>query len=612
MDAARVASLDKVAIVDSLQADKEIDHLKTTSLPRLFAHAALIATFVIPANLLAQTPSASILRDTPNEIEREDPRVQQIIARAENHFKQGKLNLEDNKREQARDEFDKAVDTVLESGLDVRAHARLRDYYLQLVERVYREEVPLQQFQPQTTAGNVQIAKASMQQDGATAAAQTPPQVGFREQKFEPSPLDEYSKLILTDEEKTVSPDKVAQLEEEINTVDFRFSSNALIQQFINYYQGRGRATMESGLRRSGRYMKLARQIFREEGVPEDIAWLGQVESAWRPTARSWAAASGLWQFIPSTGAEYGLRQTAWVDERNSIEKSTRASARYLKHLSNYYRGNWELALGAYNTGPGNIDRGIRRGGAATFWAAYPFIAQETRNYVPNILATIIIAKNPEKYGFGHVRPEAPLSFDRVSVPSATSLQLIANLTDTNIDVVRSLNPQLRRDVTPRGESYVLLVPPGRGKQLVSLLKRVPVDRRDIAARVISVSPGETLESVAARTGTSVAQLQSWNNGVDLSGGGRIVVPTGTNLRLVGMTRARGNTGATTGSSLVTYRAKQGETVAQIAARYNASAEEVARLNSVPANAPLTQGREIRIPSQSNGGASSRPPARRR
>ncbi|HEX8475495.1 MAG TPA: transglycosylase SLT domain-containing protein [Pyrinomonadaceae bacterium] len=586
--------------------------MKTPSLPRLFAHAALVATFVVPANLLAQTPSASILRDTPNEIEREDPRVQQVIARAENHFKQGKLNLEDNKREQARDEFDKAVDTVLESGLDVRAHARLRDYYLQLVERVYREEVPLQQLQPQTTVGNVEIAKASLQDGGAAAtAAQNPPQVGFREQKFEPSPLDELSKLVLTEEEKTVSPEKVAQLEQEINTVDFRFRSNALIQQFINYYQGRGRGTMESGLRRSGRYMKLARQIFREEGVPEDIAWLGQVESAWRPTARSWAAASGLWQFIPSTGSEYGLRQTAWVDERNSIEKATRASARYLKHLANYYRGNWELALGAYNTGPGNIDRGIRRGGAADFWAAYPYIAQETRNYVPNILATIIIAKNPEKYGFGHVRPEAPLSFDRVSVPSATSLQLIASLTDTSVDVVRNLNPQLRRDVTPRGESYVLLVPPGRGKQLVALLKRIPVDRRDTVARTINVSPGESIEAVAARTGTNVAQLQAWNNGVDLSSGGKIVVPTGSNLKLAGMTRTRGNT-APAGSSLVTYRAKRGETVAQIATRYGASVEEVAKLNGVAANAQLEQGREIRIPSQGNGGASSRPAARRR
>ena len=598
-------------MLDSLQGlSKEINDLKkTTSLPRLFAIVALIATFVPGINILAQTPSASTLRETPNEIEREDPRVQQLITRSEQHFKQAELNLRDNKREQARDDFDKAIDTVLESGMDVRAYPRLRDYYLQLVERIYRIEVPSPQLQPQTTVGDVQIAKASMQ-DGVAAQQQTPPAVGFREQKFEPSPLDELSKLVLTPEEQKVSPQEVAELEQEINTLDFRFRSNALIQQYINYYQGRGRSTMESGLRRSGRFTRMARQIFREEGVPEDIVWLGQVESAWRPTAHSWAAASGLWQFIPGTGRQYGLRQTAWIDERNSFEKATRASARYLKWLANRYNGNWELAMGAYNTGEGNIDRAISRAGSRDFWQIYPYIAQETRNYVPNIMATIIIAKNPEKYGFGHVRPEAPLAYDVVRVPSATSLQLIASLTDSSVDYLRSINPELRRDLTPRGESYDLRVPPGRGKQFVALLKRIPVDRRDTTARIITAAPGESFEQVAARTGASASQLQAWNNGADLSKGGKLIVPTGANLRLVGMTRTR-TSPSPVGSSLITYRAKAGETVAQIAARYNASPEEVARLNGIAASVALENGREIRIPSQGNN-TTGRPPARRR
>jgi membrane-bound lytic murein transglycosylase D len=157
---------------------------------------------------------------------------------------------------------------------------------------------------------------------------------------------------------------------------------------------------MENGLRRSGQYMRLARQIFAQEGVPLDVTWLGQVESAWKPRAVSWAAASGLWQFIPSTGRMYGLRQNAYIDERNSYEQATRASARHLKDLANRYNGNWELAMAAYNTGAGNIDRAIARAGTANFWMIYPYIAQETRNYVPNILAVILIAKNPEKYGF--------------------------------------------------------------------------------------------------------------------------------------------------------------------------------------------------------------------
>jgi membrane-bound lytic murein transglycosylase D len=582
--------------------------LKNTSLPRLVANAALLAAIVVTplANVRAQVASQSYLRNTPNEVERDDPRVQQVIARAENHFKQGQLNLQDNKREQARDEFDKAVDAVLESGLDVRAYPRLNSYYLQLVERVYREEVPLQNM-PQQRVTNAQVAQTT-QNDGGNAPAQIA-QVGFREQKFEPSPLDDLSKLVLTEKEKEVSPTEVAKLEEEIaSTVDFKFKSNALIQQYINYYQGRGRSTMETGLRRSGMFMSMARRIFREEGVPEDIAWLGQVESAWRPNARSWAAASGLWQFIPGTGARFGLRQTAWVDERNSFEKATRASAKYLKWLHNRYN-NWELAIGAYNTGEGNIDRAINRAGVRDFWSIYPYIANETRNYVPNILAVILIAKNPDKYGFAHVQRMTPIdrTYDIVSVPSATSLHLIASLTDSSVDYLRSINPELRRDVTPRGESYNVRVPGGRGKNFVALLKRIPVDRRDTLARVISVAPGEDLQAVAARTGTSLAALQQWNNGVDLSAGGKIVVPSNARVQLTNRTYERPRANASTSGGLRTVTAKNGDTVAKIAAQNGVSAEEVARLNGVPASAPLTQGRQIKIPA--SGAATTTPSA---
>src|SRR5258705_11491109 len=163
----------------------------------------------------------------------------------------------------------------------------------------------------------------------------------------------------------------------------------------------------------------------------------------------SWAAASGLWQFVPGTGRQFGLRQTAWIDERNSFEQATRASAKYLKSLATHYNGNWELAMAAYNTGAGNVDRAISRAGTANFWAIYPYIAQETRNYVPNILATILIAKHPEKYGFKSIRPDPAMSYDIVQVPSTTRLQLVADATDSSVDYVRSLNPELNRDVTP-------------------------------------------------------------------------------------------------------------------------------------------------------------------
>ena len=170
----------------------------SVSLPRLMARVALLATFVaLPASSFAQIPVASSARAIPTEVEQSEGRVTQIITRAEDHFRRGKLNLEDNKRNQAREEFDKAVDSILESGFDVRASQRLQTYYLELVERIYREEVPLQQ--PNApSAVNTQLV-AFNSQDPATQKAPPAQQVGFRDQKFEPSPLDELSKLVLTE-----------------------------------------------------------------------------------------------------------------------------------------------------------------------------------------------------------------------------------------------------------------------------------------------------------------------------------------------------------------------------------------------------------------------------
>src|SRR6185295_17214967 len=561
-----------------------------------------------PTIIQAQGLGVSSARDIPNEVQKVEPHVDQLIEKAEAYFKQGKLNLEDNKRDAARSDFDKAVDEILMSGMDVRANQKLQKYYLELVERIYREEVPVLQMQQPTQ----QQAAPVIAQDAAKtdkveqiAKAQEPKQIqiGFRQQGFDPSPLDPLSKLILTESEKKVSDSDIAELEQAKNSLDFSFTTNPLIQQYINYYQGRGRSTMEAGLRRSGRYMKIARDTFRREGVPEDIIWLGQVESAWSPKARSWAAASGLWQFVSGTGAQYGLKQTAWVDERNGIEKPTAASARYLKDLARRYNGDWLLAMAAYNTGALNVDRAISRAGEANYWKIYPYIAQETRNYVPNILAVIMIAKNPEKYGFHNIKPEAPMSFDTVPVSGATNLRLVAEMTDTSSDYLQSLNPELRRDTTPRGEVFNLRVPAGKGKQLQALLKRVSPDSRE-TARIISIAPGEDLQSVASRTGVSVATLQTMNPGIDPKSTTKLVVPNSS----VRLTNWRRNTTDTTNSATLNkVRARKGDTIAKIAAANRVSADDVARLNGIAPNVELNAGQEIKLPaSQAPAAAGSR------
>jgi len=571
----------------------------SASFPRLKACVALLmALAASAATSVAQIPAASSARTIQTEVEQSDGRITQIISRAEDHFRKGKLNLEDNKRNQAREEFDKAIDSILESGFDVRASQRLQTYYLELVERIYREEVPLQQ--PNSTSVNTQLVAQNTQ----TQDQKTPPpsQVGFRDQKFEPSPLDELSKLVLTEREKEVSSEDLATLEQSQKNVNFTFTLNPLIQQFINYYQGRNRSTMENGLRRSGQYMKLARKIFAEEGVPLDIAWLGQVESAWKPKAVSWASASGLWQFVPSTGRRFNLKQNAYIDERNSYEQATRASARYLKWLSQRYNGNWELAIGAYNTGEGNIDRAIARAGTANFWTIYPYIAQETRNYVPNILAVILIAKNPEKYGFKGIKPDAAMSYDVVQVPTATSLQLVADATDSNVDYIRSLNPELKRDITPRGDAYNVRIPAGRAKQFAALIQKIPAERRE-TARLISVAPGEDWQSIANRTGFNAAQLQAMNTGIDLKSSTKLVAPSG-NVKLTKWVRSTASETAAPGLNKV--RARKGDTIASIAAARNLDANDVARLNGIPVDSELKTGQEIKVPSTTTA------PSRRR
>ncbi|HEX8338298.1 MAG TPA: LysM peptidoglycan-binding domain-containing protein, partial [Pyrinomonadaceae bacterium] len=196
--------------------------------------------------------------------------------------------------------------------------------------------------------------------------------------------------------------------------------------------------------------------------------------------------------------------------------------------------------------------------------------------------------------------------------PSATSLNLVASLTDTSVDNIRSLNPELRRDSTPPGEAYLLRVPPKRGHQMVALLKRIPADRRSQTARVVHAAPGESWDVLASRAGVSAAALQQWNAGVDPAKGGTRVVPAGGNFVRTLKSYERPNSAAApAGASLKSYTAKRGETVAQIATRFGASVVEVAKLNGVAADAPLAAGQQIRVP-QGRTGPAPAAPARRR
>lgn len=585
-----------------------------------------ILLFASSSIVNAQVTSSRSSNETRTEdVIRAQEAVNMVLADAGRAFKEGLLAYEDDNRTEAGAKFNKAVEVFLYSTLNVQREARLQTCYNQLIETIYLIEFPSDTKLPQvknlaqtcswtidTTLADHVAAKARnstvKQVPGSAGTSATSAggdmatiaKIGFNTQEFEPSPLDELSKLELTVEEQQIDTNPVAQQQYQYiqyavanRSLGFAFQVHPMIQQYINYYRGRGQKTMEVGLYRSGMFMLMARRIFKEEGVPENVAWLGQVESAWKPSAMSNMAASGLWQFIPGTGSRYGLRRTSYIDERNSFDEATRASARYLKFLYNRY-GNWELAIAGYNCGEGNVDRAIRRAGVTNFWAAYPYLPQETRNYVPNILATILIANNPGQYGFGHIRPAAPLRYDRIRIPASTNLSLVAQASDTSVQYLRYLNPHLRSNTTPP-EPYVINVPPGKANEVVALFRRIPASKVN-NTNLANSSAGETWQTISNRTGVKVADLMAANPGMT-SPRGKVFVPVaGNNVQNIVYSRPTNAGAPAVPSGVKVVKAKAGDTVQKVAERNGANATEVAKYNGLLPGSVLGAGREIRIP----------------
>ena len=389
-----------------------------------------VSALIISFCLFFSVASASALTARGQQaLENKQSQVDQIINSAERQYLKGEDAYKRGDYGTARYAFDEAVDAIFLASIDVRSDDRLRVYYRQLIEKVNRYQI------------------ASLEQkDG-----------GFNEQRYEPSPLDKLASLSEAElEEVGVGDVEIASAVK----YNFDFMAAHPVKQFISYFtKGRGRVTMEAGLNRSVRYREMATRVFKEEGVPTDLIWLAQVESGWNPYANSWAGARGIWQFMPATGTRFGLSQNYWVDERSNPEKSTRAAARYLKWLANRYRGDWSLALAAYNTGEGNVDSAINRSGSRDFWHLHRngYMAQETRNYVPAILAVVSIAKNPAKYGFSMPPAYSP-KYETQAISKQTDLRPLAKKLNISYGSLIDLNPELQRGVTPPGK-HVLRIP---------------------------------------------------------------------------------------------------------------------------------------------------------
>jgi membrane-bound lytic murein transglycosylase D len=277
---------------------------------------------------------------------------------------------------------------------------------------------------------------------------------------------------------------------------------NARVLTYVELFSGRLKSYLEEALGRSVQYLPMIQEVFRAEGLPLDLAYVPLIESAFKPNAVSRAKAKGLWQFMRGTALENGLTHDWYIDERAEPEKATRAAARYLKTLHGMF-DDWHLALASYNGGPGRVQRAMRRSKRTDFWkltATSRYLPRETRDYVPLILAAIIIARNPALYGLSVPAPASdPVAYETVTLSSAVDLRRIAEWIETPVESIQKLNPELRRWTTPvKAEHYALRVPSGTAAVVEARLTEF--DDPELAPlRWYSVKKGDTLATIARK-----------------------------------------------------------------------------------------------------------------
>ncbi len=288
---------------------------------------------------------------------------------------------------------------------------------------------------------------------------------------------------------------------------------NDKVVAFIKAFQSVRHQSIQNALDRSGIYLDRFKEIFKETGVPEDLAYLPIIESGFRTNAYSRARAMGIWQFIRSTARLYGLRVDWILDERKDPEKSAKAAAKYLKHLHERF-GDWYLALASYNGGPGRVSRAIRRVGSKDFYrlARTRYLRRETRNYVPAFVASLLIAKSPEKYGFKINEPETLyLESKIVDIISPVSLKSVSSILGLPYPEMKKLNPEIVRDFTPFNKKiYSIRIPSSSDEKLLEELKRLPPKSRYFAGWY-SVKKGDSLYSIARKFRTSVTKIKKVN-----------------------------------------------------------------------------------------------------
>lgn len=460
-------------------------------LPRLAVFGITLAATACGSNPKPQAPAAPAPRTPRPVVEAPKPApapavdaVAALIQTSQKHFDNGERELRMGHLERARAEFDRAIDVLLESPHGARTDARMREHFDRLVDRINAYEV--------------------------TALGQGD---GFSETKSEPASIDEILKIAtFTRPEPETKTGAAVKADLAANAHDIPIAQNDRVLSAVELLQTRLRDYVQESLTRGAKYLPMIQGVFRAEGLPLDLAYIPIIESGFKTNALSRASAKGPWQFMRATAADHGLRTDWYVDERSDFEKSTAAAAKYLKTLHGMF-GDWDLVLAAYNGGLGRVQRAMQRSGSDDFWSmteSTKYLPRETREYVPLILAAMIVAKNPAQYGF-ELGPLEPLKYETVTVRKPIDLRRVAEWTETSIDEVRALNPELRRLTTPvRAPQYDVRVPVGAAEKLQTRLATAdPAEL--ITLQWHTVKRGETIPTIARRLRVKTADLAEAN-----------------------------------------------------------------------------------------------------
>jgi membrane-bound lytic murein transglycosylase D len=498
-----------------------------------------------------------------------------VMRMSELRYTEGSNLIKAGESARARAAFDEAVNLVLRSEWDLPSTPVLSKFFQDLINRIQRDE-----------------------------SRYLRPDVGT-EEKSERAVVDELEKLDLI----PIQVDPALKDAVEADILDSRYDIPIVVNESVlksmNFWLSRGRRYFVDGLSRSGQYKEMIERIFREESVPRDLMYLAQVESLFKPNALSRALAKGIWQFARGTAIRYGLKVNRYVDERSDPEKSTRAAARYLNDLYAMFN-DWNLVLAAYNWGEGKIQKLVDQSGESDFWRLTTLkrkMPAETKNHVPMVLASIILANNPEKYGLP-VELEASLNCDRVSIPKRINLTAAAKALDVPLETLKKLNPALKTSYTPPDyPNFELNVPAGLGADFAEKLAALPntTFRADPEFngrhKVLS---GETLGSISLRYGVSVEDLQAANDirsPQSLRAGTWILVPTSPTAARPARVSIPAPATRFGGEHMV----KPGETLASIAQSYGVSAADLQKANKIASAKSLLAGSSIRVPAAAPG-----------